>query len=679
MRHLLTLLAAAVALCAAAPSAHAKRVVVLGFDGLDPDIVREMIDDGKLPNMARMAKDGGGLHDLGTSIPPQSPVAWSNFITGLDSGGHGIFDFLHRDPETIIPYLSTSETWGDEKEPWKFGEYVIPRGSGGHRLLRMGEPFWAKLEENGVPCMIIRMPANFPVSEQATFEISGMGTPDVRGTYGTFSYYTTDHAEFAGQNVGGGTVYNVTLRNSRIESKLEGPTNPFVTEKERAAMEFTVDVDPEEPYAVIDVDGQKTLLKEGEWSDWVAFGLPFRAMPLLGGVLAPPIPVMCRFYLKQVRPHFKLYASPLDYDPMDPKIPMAHPTSFAKEMAENTGRFYTEGMMEDTKALDEHVLTIAEFVQQGEICGNEILDGYPWVLDKYEEEFGDNGFLFYYAGNHDQMGHMMYRTMDPGHPAYDPDVHAQFAHVMPDIVERLDEMVGYTLDRLGDDTTIIVMSDHGFASWRRAMNLNSWLLQEGYLALKNPNIAKDPGFFLNVDWTRTRAYGLGLTGLYVNLRGREKRGIVSEAEVRALMEEIAYKLVKVQDPATGLQAVTKVYISEDAYHDRGHLDVGPDMIVGYAKEMRGSNQSAMGEVPGDVFIDNEAEWSADHCMDHTTVPGILISNRPLQKAAPNLQSLAAAILAEYGIGGFPGDVESLKAVGYIARTPDSPGGPAGTK
>jgi predicted AlkP superfamily phosphohydrolase/phosphomutase len=532
--------------------------------------------------------------------------------------------------------------------------------------LRHGTPFWATLEENGIPCMILRMPANFPVSGLATCEISGMGTPDVRGTYGTFSYYTTDHAEFAGKNVGGGTIYNVTLRDNRMISRLEGPTNPFVTEKERAFLEFTVDVDPDEPYAVVDVDGRRTLLREGEWSDWVAFGLPFRAVPVVGSVLAPPIPVMTRFYLKQVRPHLKLYASPLNYDPMDPKIPMAHPESFARDMAEACGRFYTQGMMEDTKALDEHVLTIAEFVQQGEICGKEILDELPWVLDEFDRRFGDTGFLFYYAGNHDQMGHMLYRTMDPGHPAYDPELHAQFAHVMPDLIEGLDEAVGYTLDRLGDDTTVIVMSDHGFASWRRAMHLNSWLLQEGYLALKNPDIAKDPGFFLNVDWSRTQAYGLGLNGLYVNLRGREKRGIVGAAEKRGLMEEIAHKLVQAVDPETGLRAVTKVYISEDAFHDRGHLDVGPDMIVGYAKEMRGSNQSAMGEVPREIFIDNEAEWGADHCMDHTTVPGTLISNRPLQKAAPNLQSLAAAILAEYGIGGFPGDVESLKAVGYIA-------------
>lgn len=650
------------ALGAVVPDAAAKRVVVLGFDGLDPGIVQELMDEGRLPNLTRLSKMGG-FSRLGTSIPPQSPVAWSNFITGMDGGGHGIFDFMHRDPETYFPYLSTSKPSESHEEPIKLGKWQIPRGGGEHLLLRHGKPFWETLEENGVPTMIIRMPANFPVSGKATYEISGMGTPDVRGTYGTFSYYTTDASEFAGKRVGGGTVYDVTLRDGRFTAKLEGPYNPFRVEKERAAVEFTVDVDPDEPFAMLSVDGHEELLRVGEWSGWVPLKLEFAPI-LPGGTVA----VMCRFYLKEVHPELKLYATPLDYDPMEPAIPMCTPDGFAKEMAKAVGRFYTEGMPEDTKALDEGVLTVDEFLSQAALAGDELLDQYPWMLDKFEKEFGDHGFLFYYTGNHDQVGHMLYRTMDPGHPAYDPAVHAKYKDVMPHIIERLDEMVGYTLDRLGDTATVIVMSDHGFASWRRAMSVNTWLYQEGYLALKNPNIAKDPGFFQNVDWSRTRAYALGLNGLYVNLRGREKRGIVDPADRRSLLEEIAYKLVKVVDPETGLQAVTKAYIAEDAFHDRGYLEIGPDMVIGFAREMRSSNQSALGEIPPELFSNNESEWSADHCMDHTTVPGVLFSNVPLRKPAPTLQSLPASILAEFGIGGFPGDAEDLKAVGYIAAT-----------
>jgi predicted AlkP superfamily phosphohydrolase/phosphomutase len=215
------------------------------------------------------------------------------------------------------------------------------------------------------------------------------------------------------------------------------------------------------------------------------------------------------------------------------------------------------------------------------------------------------------------------------------------------------------------------MSDHGFSSWRRAMNLNSWLWQEGYLALKNPDIDQDPGFFLNVDWSRTRAYGVGLNGLYINVRGREKVGIVQPEDRRGLLEEIAYKLVDVVDPVSGLHAVSKAYIAEDCFNDRGALEVGPDMIVGYAKKMRGANESALGEVPREVFVNNTNEWSGDHCMDHITVPGVLYANRPLRKPAPTLQSLAAAILAEFDVEGFKGDAaEGLRAIGYIEAKED---------
>ncbi|NNE43068.1 MAG: hypothetical protein HKN12_02570 [Gemmatimonadetes bacterium] len=669
---------AALALTAAAPEAQAKRVIVLGFDGMDPDILGEMIDAGRVPNMAKLAKTGGGLHDLATSIPPQSPVAWSDFITGMDSGGHGIFDFLHRDPNTIIPYLSTSRPIPGEGEPWVVSGYNVPNpfagGGGGFELLRRGKPFWETLEENGVPCMVLRMPSNFPVSGTATYELSGMGTPDIRGTYGSFSYYTTDHTEFPDEDVSGGSAYNISLRNQRALCKIEGPTNPLIADRkkrERAMMEFTVDVDPDEDYAMITIEGQEYLLKVGEWSDWVPIALPFtpsmagKMAGTLLGAIAPPVPVMTKFYLKEAHPHLKLFATPLDFDPLAPNGDISNPPEFCVEMAEACGRYFTEGMPEDTKALDEGVLTVDEFLSQAKIAGDEILEQLPWVLQKFDEEFDDHGFLFYYTGNHDQIGHMMYRTIDPTHPTYVPGFHDRYEGVMPAIIERLDGMVGDVLEWMRPDDTLIIMSDHGFASWKRAMNLNSWLVQEGYMTLKNPD--KESNYFQNVDWRRTKAYGLGINGLYINERGRERQGIVNASESRSLLEEIAHKLVKVKDDETGLQAITKVYLCEDAFHDRGYLDVGPDAIVGYAKEMRCSNASATGSVPKNVFEDCDTEWSADHCMDHTTVAGTLLTNRALNKAAPSLKSLAAAVLAEFGIGGFPGDAEEdLKAIGYIA-------------
>ena len=174
------------------------------------------------------------------------------------------------------------------------------------------------------------------------------------------------------------------------------------------------------------------------------------------------------------------------------------------------------------------------------------------------------------------------------------------------------------------------------------------------MVLKDPDRKDDPGYHMNVDWSKTRAYALGLNGLYINLKGREKHGIVDPSERDALMRELQQKLLAVIDPATGEPAITKVYVAEETYKDRGHLDIGPDLQVGYAKGVRGSFESAVGEYPPDVITDNMDEWSGDHCMDHEAVPGILLSSEPLLRPAPSLKDLGASMLAEFGIEeGFP--------------------------
>jgi predicted AlkP superfamily phosphohydrolase/phosphomutase len=206
---------------------------------------------------------------------------------------------------------------------------------------------------------------------------------------------------------------------------------------------------------------------------------------------------------------------------------------------------------------------------------------------------------------------------------------------------------------MGDGTTLVVMSDHGFTSWRRSFHLNTWLVENGYMTLRDPDKRDESGFFSGVDWSRTRAYGLGINGLYLNLRGRERNGAVNPQDRDALMDEIAEKLLQTIDPTTGAPAITKVYDRETVYQDRQNIEIGPDLIVGYAKGTRGSNESALGGLTREIFSDNTDEWSGDHCMDHETVPGILLTNRPLGKAAPALDDLAAAILGEFGIEEFP--------------------------
>ena len=304
-----------------------RRVIVLGFDGMDWSLVQKMIGEGKLPHFAKLAQEGIG-QPLGTAIPPLSPVAWSNFITGMDAGGHGIFDFIHRDPKTMQPYLSTSRAEASETGI-DFGKWHIPLGSSSVELLRHGTPFWELLHDRGIPTTVMRMPADYPPSGTADRELSGMGTPDILGTYGTFSFYSSDPF-FERKSVGGGNLYPLDYWDGIATGQLHGPPNPFLQEPSDLTLDFKVYVDPKDPVAMIEVGDEQRILKPGEWSDWVPVDFEMIPTQHLTGIV--------RFYLRSVRPEVELYASPINIDPMDPAQPVSTPPDYAAELAEHTGR-----------------------------------------------------------------------------------------------------------------------------------------------------------------------------------------------------------------------------------------------------------------------------------------------------------------------------------------------------
>jgi predicted AlkP superfamily phosphohydrolase/phosphomutase len=626
------------------------KMIVLGFDGLDYALTKQMLDAGRLPNFARLAKSGS-FTPLETTIPPQSPVAWGSFITGLDPGGHGLFDFIHRDAHTMAPYLSTTRT---EPSKWtiKVGTRQFPLTSGSVTLLRDGHAFWESLESHGVHASILRMPDNFPPSGSASVELSGMGTPDLLGTYGTFAFYTSEPFAFAGRTVAGGTVHQVRIVDGTVRAELRGPDNPYRTTPQPVSVPFTAYVDTRARAAKLAIGAsgdEQRLLTVGEWSDWVPIEFPLIDLPIVGG---SRLRGMCRFYLKQVDPYFQLYVTPINLDPMAPALPISTPRSFARDLARATGRFYTQGMPEDTKAFTAGVFDADEFLRQARLAQDEVRRQYRDVLDRFE-----GGLLFYYVGNVDQVSHMMWRSMDPEHPAYNAETDARYRTVIEDLYVELDRMVGETLDRIArgpdaHDTTLVVMSDHGFTSWRRTFHLNAWLEQNGYLSMRS-GAARDVPLLGAIEWSRTRAYGLGLNGLYLNVAGRERHGIVDASARAALADEIATKLRQVIDPATGQAAIANVYPRDRAFRGVARPDIAPDLIIGYAKGTRGSNESALGEVPAEILTDNRDQWSGDHCMDPPAVPGVLFTSRPLKTRPARLQDVAGALLGELGIAPFP--------------------------
>jgi len=611
-----------------------QKLIILGIDGMDPQLLKRFMQEGKMPNFARLAEQGS-FRLLASSIPPQSPVAWSNLMTGMDAGGHGIFDFIHRDPKTLQPYFSASRVEGP-KRALHLGSWVIPLGGGSAEQLRRGRAFWEILDEHGVPNTIFRIPANFPPVPAKGQTLSGMGTPDLRGTYGTFSFYTDDPTTAAG-SVEGGQVIPVQVENSKVTANLIGPDNTFRKGSPPATELFSVAVDPLESVAKFAVQGQEFLLREGEWSDWVR--VEFQLIPVFGNVKG-----MCRFYLKQAHPRFQLYVSPMNIDPADPALPISTPAKYSRMLSEEAGEFHTQGIAEDTKARSDGMLDDQEYLEQAQA----VLAEHRRIFDAEFPKF-QRGVFFFYFSSLDLNSHMLWRLTDAKHPGYDAALAAEYGSALSGFYQQIDQVLGEVLPKLDELTTLLVLSDHGFAPYYRSFNLNTWLLQNGYIKLKSDANSNQNEPWANMDWSGTRAYGLGLNGLYLNLQGREGHGIVhSGTDAKALMKEIKEKLLGVRDPQSGLSVITRVDIASEVYSGP-YSQSGPDLIVGYNRGYRAGWKTILGAFPPDTLENNNNPWSGDHCMDRDLVPGVLLSNRKISVGAPALTDISPTILAEFGI------------------------------
>ena len=553
--------APAVRVAQPAPPTEHPRVVVLGIDGMDPDILADVIAlyPDQVPNLKALVESADGIHSLGTATPPQSPVAWSNFITGLNPGGHGIYDFIHRDPITRAPTGSTMRA-GDEPTTLPLGSYRMPLPIGDPGgANRTGQAFWTTLRDHGVAADVWRMPINFPVEPARGWSFPGMLTPALDSAYGECSFWTTSpqralEVEYA-------KLEQVTERNGIINLRLKGPPHisqylgQKVDEDElpiQKTAPIKVYVDRDNNSAAIDTGARRLVLQPGQWSTFVPVEFPI--LPL--GV--ETISGIVRFYLRSIEPEFELYCSPVNVDPLAPLDPVSEPPEASAELAEAIGLYYTQGMAEDVSALKKEVLTDEEFMQQVELVYTERQRMLDYALERYMQK-EEGGLLFFYFSTVDLASHMMWRHTDRAHPAHDPEFAQRdsswwsgregstWLDTVHDLYIKMDPVLGKIQDAVGRDTTLILMSDHGFAPYRRKFSLNTWLLENGYLVLKDGHErelpASDPAheqvsifdlhqdrddagnpvgdLYSVVDWSKTRAYGMGFNGLYLNLAGRE--------------------------------------------------------------------------------------------------------------------------------------------------------------
>ncbi len=596
--------------------AAGKRMIVLGVDGMDPLFLEAHWSS--LPNLNRL-RGQGDFRRLGTTVPPQSPVAWTSVTTGMDPGGHGIFDFVHRNPATRMPMSSMAEV----TEPTRtlaIGPYILPLAGGGVRSLREGRAFWQTLSDQGIRSRVIRMPANFPPADCEQESLAGMGTPDMGGTFGTFSFFTNDPAE-SRTLVSGGRIVRAKIENGRSALHIEGPPNSLRKDRVITVADLTVHIDPTESAARFELQGQQFILRQGEWSEWVRAS--FRLLPGVksaSGIL--------RVYLQQAHPYLRIYVSPVNIDPADPALPISTPPAYSRQLAESLGPFYTQGIAEETSAFRAGLFSREEFLTQSHKVLADSLRMFRYELDRYQ-----GGLLFYYFSSVDQNAHMLWGK-------YEPD--------LLEIYKGIDSAIGDAMAKAGSDTSLVILSDHGFARFDRAVHLNNFLMREGLLTLDDPANVGDTELFAHVDWSKTMAYAIGLNGIYLNQEGRENGGIVPQADRQLVLDRIARRLKEFKDPVTGENVVDRVYFPETAFRGK-NLRNSPDLFVGFRRGYRASWQTALGAVPGVALENNTQAWIGDHCMASDEVPGVLLSNRKVRAADPQLWDVTATILSEFGV------------------------------
>ena len=609
-----------------------KRCIVLGVDGMDPSLTIQFLRAGRLPNFARLAREGM-FRPLGTSQPPQSPVAWANFISGANPGTHGIFDFIARDPATRAPYLSTSRLDAPGRA-LNVGHWRFPITGGVMRNLRQGSTLWVELEKRGVPSTVLRMPANFPPTGGNSHSLSGLGTPDIHGGYGIFTRYT-DHVGERSRDVSGGHVERVRVQENTVETFLPGPANTLDTAGSRTDVPFTVVVDPTSKAVRVTIQQNDFLLREGEWSDWVV--VRFTMVPHVSEVSG-----ICRFLLKHTHDDFELFVTPVNIDPLSPVLPISTPSGYSADLARRIGRYYTQGMAEGINALSAGALDDAQYREQALAVLRESQRMCAAELSRFRE-----GFFFFYFSTLDLNSHAFWRTIDPGHPLYTKELAARHGDFLPWLYEEMDRELGKVLAACDPETLLIAISDHGFTSFRRQFNLNSWLMENGYAAL-NPGAHRgETDFFGDTRWGSTRAYGLGINSLYLNQQGREPDGCVDAASREALRSELIARLTALVDPVTKEKPIYGVYRPEEIYTGP-EVKNAPDLIVGYSRNYRASWDTILGKYSKDVLADNRDPWSGDHCLDRAFMSGCLFCNRKIPQEHPALETLAPYILEAMG-------------------------------
>jgi len=609
-----------------------KRVLLIGFDGMDFNLFNQFRKQGhQFPNFEKLAAQGT-FSPLWSTEPPISPVAWSTFTTGVNPGKHNIFDFLTTDRATYMPKMAGSDIIPPRRS-LKIGAWEIPLGSPKIELKRKSQSFWKIVSSKGIYASVLRMPFTFPPEKFYGSMLAGLGTPDLRGTQGSFSFYSDGAAE--NFDISDGVFESLQpLGDDRYRGRIKGPGHPFRKGNPPLEIPFTLKRDRGARSVEIEVGKEKFTLEQNRLSHWVK--LDFKA-----GMIG--VAGIAQWVLEEVEP-LKLYLSPINIDPEKPSMPVSHPKIFSVYLAKLLGSFATLGMAEDTWSLNERVLSETNFIDQVYRTQEEREGIFFNTLAKIKE-----GLVVQVFETTDRIQHMFWRYLpNSGSPAPRPSQDPKVTGAILESYRSMDAFLEKLFKKMRPNDLLMIVSDHGFSAFNRGFHLNSWLHREGYLVL-NEGKKTSGKWYADVDWSRSRAYGQGLNGIFLNLKGRESQGIVAAGEeAEKLKKEIKEKLMRVLDDKHGKNAVRKAFIREEIY--RGPYTVNaPDVVVGYASGYRVSWESAVNYVGEELFSDNTRMWSGDHAFTRDQVPGIFFCNRKMKEKDPGLIDISPTVLAAFGI------------------------------
>jgi predicted AlkP superfamily phosphohydrolase/phosphomutase len=655
------------------PSKYSQKLIILGFDGMDPHLLEKWMTDGKLPNIARLARQGG-FYPLQTTHSPESPTAWASFATGVNAGKHNIYDFLVRDTTSYLPDLGMVT-----RTPPKFLFNYFPVSKPKIHSIRGGTSFWVTAGRQGVRTDVLTVPVTFPPEAVENGRLlSGLPLPDIRGTMGTFSYYATDLSRYEeGNTEMGGILKRLVFEGDRASSDLEGPPSPIVrqqieeirrkgpslSESDRTRLAelqavqdvripFTIQWNRAAKTAGLEIESRTIQLQQGAWTPWIDLTFTVNALVRVHG--------MVQMLLMNAGNELQLYVSPVNFKPDDPPVPISYPPSFSGELYKEIGNYRTLGWAEATWPLNEGRMDEKTFMDDLMVAFD---DRARVILHRLDTRDWD--LLVGVIESTDRVQHMMWRLIDPKHPLYDATLAAKFGDSIERVYRHADDFVGEVVRRAGPDVPILIVSDHGFHSWRKAVNLNTWLVQNGYMTLKGQQGADKKladlfgggTFWENVDWSGTRAYAMGIGQIYFNLRGRESQGIVSPgAEASALADDLSRKLLTMTDPEDAAPIVRAVYKRDDIYSGP-YLGNAAELQVGMNDGYRVSWQTTLGGSPPGIVYKNDRKWSADHGgYDYAITAGILVSSRPIATKAPRIIDIAPTVLRFFGLS-LPGDID----------------------